>query len=196
MTFFGAFTSLSTVRRALVAAVVAGVATGAALALGAADGPPTLRGGYGGYEPASNPLPAPSVAFLDPDGNAIKLDAFIGRVVVLNFWATWCAPCIKELPALERLHTSLDPGQAQVVLVTIDRKGTEVAQPFLVDLGVKNLTTHADPQAELARSLGALGLPTTVIIDRQGRVRGQLQGDAEWDSDAAKALVRHYVEED
>lgn len=179
----------------LLVAVVAGAVTGAVLTFSAASTPPTLRGGYGEYQPASDPIAAPLVAFLDPDGNTIKLDAFMNRIVVLNFWATWCAPCIKELPSLDRLQASLDPDQARVVLVTIDRKGTEVAQPFLKDLGIKNLTTYADLQAELAQSLGAIGLPMTVILDREGRVRGQLQGDADWDSDAAKALVRHYVEE-
>lgn len=183
-------------RRVVLAAVVAGAATGAALALSSKSAPPSLRGGFGEYQPAADPTPAPSVAFLAPDGTSIKLDAFNGRVVVLNFWATWCAPCIKELPALDRLNASLDPDQAHVVLVSIDRKGVEVAQPFLTDLGIDSLSTHADPQAELARSLGALGLPTTVILDRQGRVRGRLQGDAEWDSPEAKALVRYYIEED
>lgn len=181
-------------RLGLVAFVVAAALAGAVVAVGAAGGPPALRGGYGAYEPLREPMPAPSIAFLDPDGRPIKLDAYRGRLVLLNVWATWCAPCVEELPSLDRLQAALGGDRFQVLLVSVDRKGLDVAAPFLTRLGIRQLRTAADPKSELARALGASGLPTSVLIDPEGRIIGTMLGDAEWDSQAAKALILHYLE--
>lgn len=181
-------------RLGLVAFMIAAALAGAVVAVGAAGGPPPLRGGYGAYEPLREPTPAPSIAFLDPDGRPIKLDAYRGRLVLLNVWATWCAPCVKELPSLNRLQAALGGDSFQVLLVSVDRKGLEVAAPFLEKLGIKGLRTAADPKSELARALGVAGLPTTLLIDAKGRIIGKMLGDAEWDSQAAKALILHYLD--
>ncbi|MEQ9332210.1 TlpA disulfide reductase family protein [Thalassobaculum sp.] len=180
-------------RLGLLAGVVAAVLAGAVVAVGAAGGPPPLTGGYGAYEPLSEPQPAPSTAFLDPDGRPIKLDAYRGGYVLLNVWATWCAPCVKELPSLDRLQAALGGDRFRVQLLSVDRKGLELAGPFLTKLGIRNLRTAADPKSELARALGTAGLPTSVLIDPEGRIVGRMLGDAEWDSPAAKALILHYL---
>jgi thiol-disulfide isomerase/thioredoxin len=184
-----------------VAAILGGVVAGGVLILGGrgsaaiGDAPPSFKGAFGSYEPADDPAPAPDVAFLDANGDTIKLDALHGQIVLVNFWATWCAPCIKELPALDALQADLGGDDFRVLLVSVDRKGAEVADPFLADLGLGHLKTAIDAKSELVRAFGAAGLPTTYLLDREGRVRGRLQGDAEWNSDGAKDLIRHYLQE-
>ena len=181
-------------RLGLLAFAVAASLAGAMVAVGAAGGPPALTGGYGAFEPLAEPSPAPSTAFLDPDGRPIKLDAYRGSLVLLNLWATWCAPCVKELPSLDRLQAELGGDRFRVVLVSVDRKGLEVAAPFLERVGVRTLRTAADPKSELARAFGTSGLPTSILIGPDGRVLGRMLGDAEWDSPEAKALIRHYLD--
>lgn len=174
--------------------MVAAVLAGAIVAVGATGGPPRLTGGYGAFEPLAEPTPAPSIAFLDPDGRPIKLDAYRGSVVLLNVWATWCAPCVQELPSLDRLQAELGGDRFRVVLMSVDRKGLSLAQPFLDKLGLRHLRTSSDSKSELARALGASGLPTSYLLDRDGRIVGSMVGGAEWDSQAAKALILHYVD--
>lgn len=181
-------------RLSLLAGLVAAVLAVAVVTVGAAGGPPPLTGGYGAFQPLAAPTPAPSIAFLDPDGRPIKLDAYRGSLVLLNVWATWCAPCVKELPSLDRLQAALGGSRFRVVLVSVDRKGLQVAAPFLERLGIANLRTAADPKSELARALGAVGLPTSVLLDAEGRIVGKMLGDAEWDSPAAKAMLLHFIE--
>jgi len=181
-------------RLGLLAGVVAAALGWAVVTVGAAGGPPALTGGYGAFEPFAEPEPAPSTAFLDPDGQPIKLDAYHGSLVLLNLWATWCAPCVKELPSLDRLQADLGSDRFRVVLLSVDRKGHEIAAPFLADLGVTQLRTAVDPKSELTRALGAPGLPTTFLLDRDGRILGRMLGDAEWDSPAAKSLILHYLD--
>lgn len=157
--------------------------------------PPAFSGGFGPYEPAENPAPTPDVAFLDANGDPIKLDDYRGRVILLNFWATWCAPCVKELPALAALEEDIGGEDFAVLLVSVDRGGAAQTKPFLADLGVTGLDSALDTESALARAMGAQGLPTTFVIDREGLVRGRLQGDAEWNSGPAQDLIRYYINE-
>ena len=195
MSFLGSLASWSPVRLAAIGASVAAVVAAGVLSFASASGPPAFSGGYGGWEAFAEPQPAPKTDFLAPDGTSINLDAYDGRTILVNFWATWCAPCVKELPALDALQQDLGGPDFEVVVISIDRKGLPVAQPFLADLGVTNLKTAADPMGTLARDLKATGLPTTVLIDEDGLVRGRLLGDAEWNSGEAKALIRYYLAE-
>ena len=198
MTFLGSLLSWSPVRLALVGGVVGLVAALAAggifLTRASASGPPAFSGGYGDWEAYADPQPAPAIDFLDPDGERINLDAYRGQTLLVNFWATWCAPCIRELPALDALQADLGGDAFRVLIISIDRKGLEVAQPFLDNLDLDHLRTAADPKGVLAREMKATGLPTTVLIAPDGKVMGRILGDAEWNSDGAKDLVRYYLQ--
>ncbi len=178
----------------VVGLVAALAVAGSLLTVASASSPPAFSGGYGSWEAFADPQPAPAIDFLDPDGERINLDAYKGQTLLVNFWATWCAPCIRELPALDELQADMGSEAFQVLIISIDRKGLEVAQPFLDNLEVEHLKTAADPKGALAREMKATGLPTTVIISPEGKVMGRLLGDAEWNSDGAKALVRYYLQ--
>ena len=140
------------------------------------------------------PLPVPDTAVRNGDGDPVRLADFKGRVVLVNFWATWCAPCIREMPSLDRLQAAMGGDGFTVFAVNEDRNGAEVAAPFLEKLGVKNLGINLDDKMAFARSLGVRGLPASFLVDRNGRIVGALHGLAEWDSDEAKALIRFYME--
>ena len=143
---------------------------------------------------AKKPASVGDFTFNDSAGQPVKLSASPGKTVLLNLWATWCAPCVKELPSLDPLQAELGGDRFRVVLVSVDRKGLEVAAPFLERVGVRTLRTAADPKSELARAFGTSGLPTSILIGPDGRVLGRMLGDAEWDSPEAKALIRHYLD--
>jgi thiol-disulfide isomerase/thioredoxin len=136
----------------------------------------------------------PPLRFNDLQGNALGLEDFRGRVVVLNLWATWCAPCREEMPALDRLQAQLDPAEAVVVALSVDRAGAERVQRFVDEIGITRLTIVHDPKAQAARQLKLPGLPATILVDREGREAGRLLGIAEWDSPQALALVRALIE--
>jgi len=146
------------------------------------------------------PLPAPQTEFRTADGAATTLAAFRGKVVLVNFWATWCAPCIREMPTLGRLQAALGGDRFTVAAVSIDRGGARVAQSFLKKLDAKNpgvgaLPLYLDGKMALAAALGVRGMPTTFLLDRDGRLVGQLTGIAEWDSPEAQALIRYYIDQ-
>ncbi len=158
---------------------------------------PPLRGVFAdNFTLLEEPAPAPQAELTGPDGAPLTLAAFEGRVVVLNFWATWCAPCIREMPSLDRLQTQLSAEGLSVVAVSEDRGGAKVVEPFLEKLGLANLEMYLDPKGEFAREFAVRGLPTTMLVDRRGRLIGGLEGPAEWDEEDAVALVRFYLDQD
>lgn len=127
--------------------------------------------------------------FKDADGKELSLKNWRGKIVLLNLWATWCAPCRHEMPGLDRLQGSLGGDSFEVVAVSIDRKGVDVAQAFLTEIDVKNLVTYIDKTAKIVRDVGAFGMPTSILINREGQEIGRLIGPAEWDSSEAVALI-------
>lgn len=133
--------------------------------------------------------PAPAVPFEAKAGKAVSLADFRGRVVVLNLWATWCAPCVKEMPSLDRLAASVDPRAVAVVTVSQDMAGWRAVDPFWARRGLKTLTPYIDKPNKLALALKAKGLPVTVIYDARGREVARLTYGAEWDSKAVKTLL-------
>ncbi len=141
------------------------------------------------------PVPAPGTTFKDADGQRVTLATFRGRVVLLNFWATWCAPCIREMPSLDRVQAQFEEAGLTVVAVSEDFAGVPVVQPFFERLKLEHLQVYLDVEFALAKALGVRGLPTTLLIDRQGRLVGGLEGPAEWDEDDASALIRYYLSE-
>lgn len=130
-----------------------------------------------------------NVRFVDASGATRSLSDWKGKVVLLNLWATWCAPCRKEMPALDRLQTALGSDGFEVVALNLDRGGVDVARKFLDQIGIKALKLYADPSTRASTVLNAVGMPTTILIDRQGRELGRLVGPAEWDSVDAQRLV-------
>lgn len=142
------------------------------------------------------PQPAPTTAFAAETGETVRISDFKGQVVVLNFWATWCAPCLREMPSLDRLAAAMADEDVEVVLVSVDRGGIE-AQPRRTydQLGLANLDLYREPSMAIMREINASGLPTTVIYDRQGREVARLAGEAEWDAPDVQALLRRLLDE-
>ncbi len=129
------------------------------------------------------------LSFQDGEGKALSLAGWKGRVVLINLWATWCAPCRKEMPALAALQAKLGSKDFEVVAISVDRKGVEASAAFLKETGAGALKLYVEPSAKILNDLKALGLPATVLVDRQGREIGRLLGPAEWDSPEAVKLI-------
>jgi len=140
------------------------------------------------------PKKLPKAVFRDADDKERTLDDWRGKVVLLNLWATWCAPCRKEMPSLDRLNREFGGDDFELVAVSVDRKGPAVAQAFLDEMKIETLKLYIDKTMKIARSLRAFGLPYTFLIDREGRELGRLVGPAEWDADEAKKLIKAAIE--
>ncbi len=140
------------------------------------------------------PAAAPLTEFTRADGRTGTLADFQGRYVVLNFWATWCAPCRAEMPTLANLQTEMQSDRFEVVTIATGRNAPPGMAKFFDEIGVDNLPLHTDPKSALARAMGIFGLPITVILDPEGREIARLLGDAHWDSDSAKAIIQALVD--
>lgn len=132
-------------------------------------------------------------AFNGPDGKPMTLNDLKGKVVLLNLWATWCAPCRKEMPHLNQLQEELGSDQFEVVAVSVDRGSAEKSKQFLAEVGATSLRFYHDPKAKVGFALMAIGMPTTLLFDRDGREIGRLVGPAEWHSKEAKDLIKAAV---
>ena len=144
----------------------------------------------------SAPKPVSAAPFVTADGGTGHLSDYQGKVVVLNFWATWCAPCRKEMPMLSDLQAELGGPDFSVVTIATGRNPLPAIKAFFSETGVKNLPLHRDPKQQMAREMGVFGLPITVILNRQGREIARLQGDAHWNSGSAKAIVKALINAD
>ncbi|MEQ8640410.1 MAG: TlpA disulfide reductase family protein [Alphaproteobacteria bacterium] len=156
-------------------------------------GQPPIAGHVSTFEPADSVRPAPDIAFLDGAGNAVRLADFKGQVVLLNFWATWCGPCRREMPSLDRLAAAVAEEDITVLALSIDARGLEVIRPFYDERAIANLPIYMDPDSGVYSAFGVWNMPTTVVIDRDGREAGRLIGPAEWDSADALRLLRWYA---
>lgn len=136
------------------------------------------------------PKDMPVIRFSDGAGAAKDLSQWKGKVVLLNLWATWCAPCRKEMPELSKLQKLLGSSEFEVVALSEDLKGAEASAAFLKDSGSENLALYVDPKATALVALQSAGLPTTLLIDRSGKEIGRLLGPADWASDEAQNLVK------
>lgn len=130
----------------------------------------------------STPQPVPDVRFQDADGKPLSLSNFRGKVVLLNVWATWCVPCREEMPALDRLQQMLGGPAFEVVALSINSGGAAVVQRFYDEIGIRSLAVYVDPSMEVSGKLRTVGIPTTLLLDREGRERWRKTGPAEWDS--------------
>ncbi|GIX14198.1 MAG: thioredoxin [Paracoccaceae bacterium] len=139
------------------------------------------------------PRPRWSAAFQAEGGGSMTLADLAGRVVLLNFWATWCAPCREEMPALDALQREMGGPDFAVVTVATGPNQPAAMRRFFAEAGVAHLPLHADPRGLLAREAGILGLPATIILDRDGREIARLTGAADWASPEAKALIARII---
>lgn len=138
----------------------------------------------------TDPKPVSEAGYtLADDAGTGHLSDYAGRYVLLNFWATWCAPCRKEMPTLAALQTEFGGETFQVVTLATGRNSPAAIVKFFDKAGITNLPRHRDPKQEIARDMGILGLPITVLLDPEGREIARLQGDADWHSDSARAIV-------
>lgn len=154
--------------------------------------PPEMRQ----FIPTDPPRPAPAIAFADGTGKTFSLADFRGRIVLVNLWATWCEPCIREMPALDRLQAAIGGKDFDILLISQDRGGEPVVAPFFAKLGLTTLTTYLDPKSTVGRAFAVRGLPTSILIDRDGNERGRVEGAANWDGPQAQALLRWHIARD
>lgn len=138
---------------------------------------------------AAEPAAVSDIAFTDASGVEHRLAEWKGKIVAVNFWATWCAPCRKELPALDALNRDLGGDDFAVVTIATGRNPLPAIERLFDEVGVRTLPVLLDPKQDLARDMAVFGLPVTVILDRDGREIARMTGDAEWDSDSARAIV-------
>lgn len=134
--------------------------------------------------------PLADAAFQDGEGKALKLSDWRGRVILVNLWATWCAPCRKEMPDLAELQKELGSADFEVVAISVDRKGVEASAGFLKETGADLLKLYVEPSGTILGTLQAAGLPVTILIDRSGNEIGRLLGPADWASPDAVALIK------
>ena len=150
-------------------------------------------GAAGAMSPHDTAQPVPELRFEDGDGRPLTLADFRGKVVLLNVWATWCGPCREEMPTLDRLQAALGGPDFEVVALSIDRAGIDPVDRFYAEIGVRHLGRYIDVTGKTARDVGAYGLPTTLLIDREGREVARHVGPAEWDTPAMTAFFREQL---
>lgn len=173
---------------------VAGGASCAAAKVLAEKLDPIAKGEIAALKINKSPAPLADITFFSHDGRPLKIKDFAGKVVLMNLWATWCAPCRAEMPALDRLQGELGGKDFEVVAVNIDTNRLDRPKAFLTEVGVKKLTYYQDQSAniftDLKKAGKAFGMPTTLLIDKQGCELGVMAGPAEWSGQDASYLIR------
>ena len=143
------------------------------------------------FHPSPQALPA--VGFITDAGDEAMLLDFKGKYLLVNFWATWCAPCRKEMPMLSALQEAYAGERFEVLTIATGRNPLPAMEAFFDEIGVTNLPLHRDPKQALARSMDVIGLPVTVLIDPEGREIARMLGDADWNSDSARAMLERLI---
>ena len=142
------------------------------------------------------PLETSDATFFTVDDAELHLDDWQGKFVLVNFWATWCAPCRHEMPMLADLQTEFGGDTFEVVTIATGRNQIQGMRKFFDEIEVDNLPLHRDPRQALARDMAVLGLPITVILDPEGREIARMRGDATWNSDNAKDIIATMIAAD
>ncbi len=137
------------------------------------------------------PRPTPDTPVFDGNDRQVRIEDFKGKVLVMNFWATWCAPCRKEMPSLDRLAARMEDQGVKVIAIAAGPNPRPGVDRFLAETGIQHLDIYYDPKMELMRSFRVFGIPITFILDRDGNELARLTGDAEWDSESAIDIIEH-----
>jgi thiol-disulfide isomerase/thioredoxin len=154
---------------------------------------PLVTGQVANFILYPQPEPAPAITFADEAGKPHSLADLKGKVVLVNFWATWCGPCKREMPSLDRMAAALGSDRFQVLALSQDKIAVTKVRDFYFEQSIENLPLFIDQTGNSQRAFAVTGLPATVLIDAHGRVIGRMVGPAEWDSPEAIALLRHFV---
>ncbi|MBU6498567.1 MAG: TlpA family protein disulfide reductase [Rhodospirillales bacterium] len=162
------------------------------------EGPPgganrALQPDLAGLIARQPPAPPADLPFYDAVGGVHRLAEFRGKGVIVNLWATWCAPCVAEMPALQAMARALAPAGIVVLPLSSDIAGADAVRPFYAAHGIDALGVWLDPKGDVLRGWGGRGLPTTLIIDRSGREQGRVEGAVDWASPATEAVIRKLV---
>ncbi|MDH3475152.1 MAG: TlpA family protein disulfide reductase [Rhodospirillales bacterium] len=139
------------------------------------------------------PREPPHFQFFDAGGRTLTLADFRGKVLLLNLWATWCPPCIREMPALDRLQAKLGKEDFLIVPISLDREGRPVVEAFYQGLGLRHLGMYLDPTLAIGAAFPTDVLPANFLVDRQGRVVGYLRSYADWEAPEAEAMIRRLI---
>ncbi|MEH6629930.1 MAG: TlpA disulfide reductase family protein [Halopseudomonas aestusnigri] len=150
-----------------------------------------LEGNFTLFDP---PVPVPIDSFQAEDGQLMSLRDLEGQVLLVNFWATWCAPCVKEMPDLDKLQAEAGSDLFKVITLSEDRAGLKKILPFFKDKELKNLPAYVDVKGRVSRAFGLRGLPSTYLVDKQGMIVGALIGPFEWDAPEVKTLIKFYTD--
>ena len=180
------------VRKILVTAAYIALGFGANTAA-ADDIDALLTGDMRGLVVHDAPVAVSASPFLTGDEAEASLSDYAGQHVLLNFWATWCAPCREEMPSLQNLQTELGGDTFQVVTLATGRNPPQAIQRFFDEEGINNLPQYRDINQQIAREMGVFGLPITVILDPSGQEIARLRGDAHWDSPEAIAVIEALI---
>ena len=152
--------------------------------------PELAKGTVAKFELAKPPKALPSLPFQDPDDKPLGFDSFKGKALLINFWATWCAPCVKEMPSLDRLQAHFGKDKLAVLPLSLDGPSRPKVAPFYEERKLTNLGIYFDRGRKLMQALDVSILPTSILVDTNGRELGRLEGEADWDKPEAVALVR------
>jgi thiol-disulfide isomerase/thioredoxin len=174
-------------RRRLLLAAAPGFFASPALAR---LGPELLTGSLARFSLAHDPKPLPALAFTDADDKPMSLADYKGKTVLVNFWATWCAPCVKEMPSLDRLQAEMGKDRFVVLPLSLDGPSRPKVAPFYAERKIASLGIFFDKGKKAMGALEISVLPTSVLVDPQGREIGRLEGEADWDKPEALALMK------
>ena len=181
-------------RQALFATLTAGTSAGAVLSMTLPPRPASAQGSaLLGQLVEGPPRALPELSFTDEEGTRKSVADFAGKGLVVNFWATWCAPCVEEMPSLDRLQELVEREGILVLPLSSDRGGASQVRGFYARTRVRNLDIWLDPQGAAGRALGVRGLPTTLVLDRQGREVARLEGSADWSAPEKLEAIRRLL---
>ncbi len=163
------------------------------LGTAAAKAEPPLDGEMSKFNLSAGQAELSRVSLTDADDNDVSLAQFKGKVVLLNVWATWCGPCVEEMPKLDHLQATMGGSDFTVVPVAIDRGGAHKAMPFLARMNVSAMKPMFDQSNSIGRVLSASRIPVSILIGRDGNEIGRLVGSADWDTPEARNLIHYFV---